>query len=307
MPADTSRSPRQPARDTPPFLLGAWRVEPETGRIRQGDTEASLEPRLMALLTLLASAPGRVFSREVIESALWPDVVVGEDTVARAVSRLRRALGDSVQSPRYIETLPRRGYRLIPTVSPLGTTGAPTLPARRLGPALVLAGLAIAVALLWFALRPPPPDDAATHGMDAHARQVARADDLYMRFTRADNEAAIGLYERVLAEAPDNPAALAGLANALVQRVVRWPFPPGSGGKGASSLSEALDRGLTRTPEGGAALARAVAVAERAVRLAPDDPDALKASRSSLSMATPGLHSSTWGRSSRSGAMPRAP
>ncbi|MEJ2273891.1 MAG: winged helix-turn-helix domain-containing protein, partial [Woeseiaceae bacterium] len=101
---DPFSNPERPGGDVPRFRVGAWQVEPETGRLSQGDSEVSLEPRLMALLTLLATVPGRVFSREAIESALWPDVVVGEDTVARAVSRLRRALGDSVESPEYIET-----------------------------------------------------------------------------------------------------------------------------------------------------------------------------------------------------------
>ncbi|MEM9301764.1 MAG: winged helix-turn-helix domain-containing protein, partial [Pseudomonadota bacterium] len=91
-----------------PFALGPWRIEPETGRIVDGDTTTSLEPRVMALLVLLASAPGRVFSRETIEADLWPGSVVGEDTVARTVSRLRKALGDSAQTPRFVETLPRR-------------------------------------------------------------------------------------------------------------------------------------------------------------------------------------------------------
>ncbi|MEM9304904.1 MAG: tetratricopeptide repeat protein, partial [Pseudomonadota bacterium] len=118
----------------------------------------------------------------------------------------------------------------------------------------------------------PPVDDS-----DPHAAQVARADDLYMRFTRADNEAAIAIYERVLAAAPDNADAQAGFANALVQRVVRWPDRPGTGSGGASSLAEAFDRGLTGTAEAQAVLARAVAMAERAVRLSPRNPAALKA------------------------------
>ena len=257
---------------TSPFRLGAWRVEPETGRVSDGDREASLEPRLMALLTLLAAQPGRVHSRETIEAALWPDVVVGEDTVARAISRLRRALGDSAQSPRYIETLPKRGYRLIEPITPIASASGGSRKASRrwLGRS---AGAAVAVAVVvWLALQ-PRVIEPVTDPLDF---EVARANDLYMRFTRADNEAAIGLYERVLAEQPDNAAAQSGLANALVQRVVRWPGSLGSSSTGASSLTEALDRGLTRGAAAAAVLERATAIAERAVRLAPENPDALK-------------------------------
>jgi transcriptional activator of cad operon len=268
--------PERPSEDAPRIRVGAWQVEPETGRLSQGESEASLEPRLMALLALLASAPGRVFSREAIESALWPDVVVGEDTVARAVSRLRRALGDSVEAPEYIETLPKRGYRLIASVSPLAAEDAAVPRSRRRWPLYALVAVAVA-GLTWFLSASPPDERPIAGAVEPLEQQVARADDLYMRFTRADNEAAIALYERVLAEAPDNAGAQAGLANALVQRVVRWPFRPGSGREGASSLAEALDRGLTGTAEAEAVLTRAVAMAERAVRLAPNDPAALKA------------------------------
>ncbi|MEM1232470.1 MAG: tetratricopeptide repeat protein, partial [Pseudomonadota bacterium] len=195
-----------------------------------------------------------------------------EDTVARAVSRLRRALGDSAQAPRFIETLPKRGYRLIETVEALAPENdIPSMQGTSRWRVAAAGGL-LALGLLWvlwnfYGLE---PDSAA--GFD---QQIARADDLYMRFTRADNEAAIGLYERVLAEQPDHSGAQAGLANALVQRVVRWPRSATV--EGASSLGEALGRGLTRGPEAAAILARAEGMAERAVRQAPNDPDALKA------------------------------
>jgi len=189
---------------------------------------------------------------------------------------LRRVLGDSVEAPEYIETLPKRGYRLIASVSPLAAGEAAVPRLRRRWPLYALVAVAVA-GLTWLMSASPPDEHPTADAVDPLEQQVARADDLYMRFTRADNEAAIALYERVLAEAPDNAGAQAGLANALVQRVVRWPFRPGAAGEGARSLAEALDRGLTGTAEAQEVLARAVAMAERAVRLAPNDPDALKA------------------------------
>lgn len=254
-----------------PYRLGPWQVDPETGRLTRGDAEVALEPRLMALLNLLVNARGRVVARNAIEAALWPDVVVGEDTVARAVSRLRRALGDAPASPQFIETLPKRGYRLIAPLEPAATAAPPPgTPVRGLvaGAVLVLVLAAIALSLSARRDAAPAPQDAA---------RVSRADDLYMRFTRADNEAAIGLYERVLADDPDNARAQAGLANALVQRVVRWPSRADAGSPGASTLSEAIDRGLTSSSEARAILQRAEAMAERAVRAAPEDASALKA------------------------------
>lgn len=257
--------------DPGPFQLDAWRVEPETGLIADGETQLTLEPRLMALLTLLATTSGRVLSREAIEAALWPDVVVGEDTLARAISRLRRALGDSAQAPRYIETLPKRGYRLMVAATPLTAVAPSNVSSRRRRLAIWLPVAAIAAAIVSWQARTP---ESITESY-AEREEVERADDLYMRFTNADNETAIGLYERVLSDDPDNAGAHAGLANALVQRVVRWPRNTELAG--ASSMRDALERGLTQQPEAKAVLSRARAMAERGARLAPRDPDALKA------------------------------
>ncbi len=249
-----------------PFRLGPWQVDPATGRLSSANEQRSLEPKLMELLLLLAGKPGQVWSRGDIEATVWAGAVVGEDTVARAISRLRRALGDSASEPRFIETLPKRGYRLIEVVE--------ALPQSKMRRPLVwvAAGVLLAIGLLWARWSPDGPTPVSDSRFE---QQIARADDLYMRFTRADNEAAIGLYERVLAEEPGHSGAQAGLANALVQRVVRWPRSATV--EGASSLSEALGRGLTRGPEAAAILTRAVGMAERAVRQAPNDPDALKA------------------------------
>ncbi|MEL7311447.1 MAG: winged helix-turn-helix domain-containing protein [Pseudomonadota bacterium] len=255
-----------------PFDLGPWRVDPTTGRVASNEKEVMLEPRLMALLVLLAQHDGQVLSRDQIEAALWSDVVVGEDTVARTVSRLRRALGDSAKSPEIIETLPKRGYRLIAPVRGIESDDGRSKPLKRgLVPALAAAFALVVVA--WFATtyeQDATPDAAA----DPLVNDIERADDLYMRFTRADNEAAIGLYERVLASAPDNARAQAGMANALVQRVVRWPR--GSSSSGVTTLTEALNQGTMSDPQAQAVLSRASAIAERAVRQSPKDPDALK-------------------------------
>lgn len=263
------------------IIVGEWRAVRATGELSgQGGTER-LEPKVMDLLFLLASRPGEAFTKDQIMEALWPDVIVGDDTLARAVSRLRKALGDETKSPRYIETLPKRGYRLIASVDGgPAPAAAPniSLPA---GNSSWLAGHrswvygagALAVVLLaatgWFlnAPSPKPPQE----------RQVLldRANDFYFQFRRTDNEAAIQLFERLLAEDPDYAPALAGLANAFVQKIVRWPSEPGA--PEYTLLGDALKSGRTQTSAARLLLTRAQTYAERAVALAPSDPEAHKA------------------------------
>jgi adenylate cyclase len=100
-------------------LIGDWSVEPALDALRRGGDVVRLEPKAMELLVYLASRPGQVVSREELLSAVWPGVVVGDEALSQAVTKLRRALGDDVRAPTYIETISKRGYRLIARVSAL--------------------------------------------------------------------------------------------------------------------------------------------------------------------------------------------
>jgi DNA-binding winged helix-turn-helix (wHTH) protein/Flp pilus assembly protein TadD len=95
-----------------PFEFGAWRVDPARGVLSANDGEVRLEPKLMDLLVLFAGSGGRVLSKDEIIEAAWEGRAIGDDTLAAAVSRLRRALGETGER-RYIETVPKRGYRAL--------------------------------------------------------------------------------------------------------------------------------------------------------------------------------------------------
>jgi len=101
------------------FQVGSWVVNQKTGEFRDGDQAIRLRPKALDLLILLARHPGRLVARQQILDAVWPDVVVGDASVTVVVGELREALGDSPDHPAYIETIPRRGYRLIAQVSGL--------------------------------------------------------------------------------------------------------------------------------------------------------------------------------------------
>jgi DNA-binding winged helix-turn-helix (wHTH) protein len=96
------------------FELGDWHVDPARNVFvsRRDRREVHVEPRVMELLLALAVEPGVVISKERIVAGVWGKRAVGDDTIAAAVSRLRAALGDS-PSDRYIETVSKRGYRLV--------------------------------------------------------------------------------------------------------------------------------------------------------------------------------------------------
>ena len=267
--------------DAPASVLavGEWLADRSAGKLSRAGENQALEPKVMDLLFLLASRPNAVFSKPEILERLWPGVTVGEDSLARCVWKLRKALSDDPRSPRFVETIPKRGYRLIVAAPP--QTAESGGRAARAGPAArrtlaVLAALALAIAAMFAAtpaLRHPAPPAA----MSRAAILTRRADDFYFQFTRADNEAAIELYDRVIADSPDYAPALAGLANALVQRVVRWPNPPSQPDLPRTDLAGAIAQGRTSTPDARQRLRRALGLAERAVDLAPNDAAAQKA------------------------------
>ncbi len=95
------------------FRLGSWSVEPAAHRLSRNGRTVHLEPKVMAVLVLLAERAGKVVEKDEIIHAVWPDTVVSEVSVPRCVSELRRALDDDAREPRFIETIPKKGYRLI--------------------------------------------------------------------------------------------------------------------------------------------------------------------------------------------------
>jgi DNA-binding winged helix-turn-helix (wHTH) protein len=106
------------------FRLEDWLVEPELDRISRGEETVHLQPLEMNLLVLLAARAGRVVAPRNLIDAVWEGRIVAESALSRTVAGLRRALGDDARQPRYVETIPRRGYRLVGKVSALDTAPA---------------------------------------------------------------------------------------------------------------------------------------------------------------------------------------
>jgi DNA-binding winged helix-turn-helix (wHTH) protein/tetratricopeptide (TPR) repeat protein/TolB-like protein len=101
------------------LAFGPFVLEPETGRLFRGDQAIPLAPKPFETLLYLARRPGRVVSKTELIEALWRDTYVTEDVLVQSMVEVRRALGDPAKTPRYIQTLPRRGYQFIETVRDL--------------------------------------------------------------------------------------------------------------------------------------------------------------------------------------------
>jgi len=98
------------------FHIGEFLVEPRQNRIVRGDAEAHVEPRVMDVLICLAEHAGEVVSRETLNQRVWGNVVVTDQAVTNCISELRHHLGDDRSANRVIETVPKRGYRLVAPV-----------------------------------------------------------------------------------------------------------------------------------------------------------------------------------------------
>ncbi len=97
----------------------------KTGELRKGGVKIRLQEQSFQILAALLERPGKLVTREALHERLWPDgtFVDFEDGVNSAVRRLRQALNDSAERPRFIETLPRRGYRFIGAVEQVNASG----------------------------------------------------------------------------------------------------------------------------------------------------------------------------------------
>jgi DNA-binding winged helix-turn-helix (wHTH) protein/tetratricopeptide (TPR) repeat protein len=108
--------------------FGAYEADFETGELRKHGLRIKIQDKPLRVLQALVERPGRLVTREELRARVWPaDVYVDFDRNLKiALNKLRTALCDSAESPRYIETLPRRGYRFIGKLEPVEEGGLPT-------------------------------------------------------------------------------------------------------------------------------------------------------------------------------------
>src|SRR5882672_4338633 len=109
--ADSDPQPR-------PIRFEDFELDTHTGELRKAGVKMKFGGQPLQVLSILLERPGELVTRDQLQKRLWPDTFVDVDhNLNTAINKIREALGDSAETPRYVETIPRRGYRFIGTVS----------------------------------------------------------------------------------------------------------------------------------------------------------------------------------------------
>jgi DNA-binding winged helix-turn-helix (wHTH) protein len=253
-----------PARE---IRFDGWTLRRATGELLRGGSRTRLQHRPLVLLEALLERPGELVTREELIARLWPRGVVDFETALNtAVRRLRTALDDHAEAPRYIETIPRRGYRFIGALDPVGPADPESQVSGAAPPVatgnsaawrpVVLLTATLAVAAIAGALAtgvrmggspretPSVPMEQALPASEAEDT-IRLADHFYQRRGPGDLARAKRLYERTLARQPDHAAAWAGLAGVYWIETVEGQVDPEVG---LSKLRDAAERALALDP-----------------------------------------------------------
>jgi len=209
------------------FLVGEWQVAPPLNLLARGEEQVRLEPRVMDVLVHLAERADAVVSKEELIEHVWKGRYTTDDVLSVAIYSLRKALGDDARRPRYVETVSRRGYRLIAPVQTATAIAAPApvptaVPGqpqpeesrpRRSAWSTVAATVALALAAagaLW--MLPAGRHRRHVAPAEAHEAYLKGRYFLDQRSIRGWRQA-LEQFERAVALDPRDPAAQAGLAD----------------------------------------------------------------------------------------------
>jgi DNA-binding winged helix-turn-helix (wHTH) protein/TolB-like protein/Tfp pilus assembly protein PilF len=146
------------------LLIGDWWADRTTNELGRGGETVRIEPKAMEVLMVLAQHAGEVISREKLLADVWAGVVVGDEALTQSIIKLRRAFGDNPRAPAYIETISKRGYRLIARVGSAAPAEAAAAPTRRRGRWAAVAAavvLALGAAAAYFGQSVLPVPSAA--------------------------------------------------------------------------------------------------------------------------------------------------
>lgn len=200
------------------WRFGTFEFDSETAELRKGGRDVSLRPQPLRVLGALLARPGEVVSREELKHALWSDdtFVDFDQGLNHAVRELRAALGDAADSPRFIQTLQRRGYRFIGPVEPIPAAGAT--------PGAVARSTSSGTSPIDLGAPAPmasTPPRVRVWAAIAAVGILAAASALYLGLQSGDAPTAAVTREIVVRPftSPADPALGAGIANAISARL----------------------------------------------------------------------------------------
>ncbi len=146
------------------FFVGDWKIEPELNRITslKNNVSERLEPQLTNVLMLLVKQNGKLVKKEQLMEEVWKDVIVSDNVLTRAISSLRKVLGDNPNKPKYIETISKTGYRLIADVkypnAKIDTEDSVTFSIKKKPLIIAVIVTSLLLFITWKALTPEPVD-----------------------------------------------------------------------------------------------------------------------------------------------------
>jgi DNA-binding winged helix-turn-helix (wHTH) protein len=202
--------------------FGVFELDPAAGELRRQGVIVPLQDLPLRLLSELARRPGELLARDTLRAALWgEDVFVDFDAgLNTAVRRVREALGDTAVNSRFVETVPRRGYRFLASVETAAGDAEPVPPSWAREPALWAALAVVAAAGAgWWLGRSGAPESSPGRPVAATAEarvEILRARHFSQRRTRDGLEKAIAAYQTAVASDPDSAAAYSGLAGSYL-------------------------------------------------------------------------------------------
>jgi DNA-binding winged helix-turn-helix (wHTH) protein/TolB-like protein len=209
------------------YRFGTFEFDSETGELRKNGRAIALEPQPAKALTLLLSKPDEVVTREELKGAVWgSETHVDFDRgIAYCISQARTALGDNADNPRFIQTIPRVGFKFIAPVAPAAPV-APVAPAATFNKwvtiPLILAMAAVTVGLVVETFRTPPDQGRVViavsvfdneTGNTEYDRPVAGLSDLVVeRLTKLDPNRIAVIGNAAVLRQPRNTRNLKGVA-----------------------------------------------------------------------------------------------
>lgn len=219
------------APESPPRFVwgfGPFELDPGTGELRRSGLAVHLPPQALRVLSALLQKPGEVVSRDELRRLLWGEqtFVDFDHSLNFCLSRVRGALDDDARRPRFVATVPGRGYRFIAPVrsrpvpsSPVETTPPAPGPPARSHRRRWLAALAAVLALSLLPASPSPaPRDPLAQALHAEARALCGT---------AGWRRSVSLYREALARDPRFAAAHAGLAESYLALGEEGSLAPG--------------------------------------------------------------------------------